>query len=60
MIKYRYEKEGNAYVVRRWVTNSTGGQGTKISEHYTKEEAQSEVYRLNGWKKKTVGVPRPS
>ncbi len=59
MIYYRYMKEGNSYVVRRWERNEKGGQGTKISEHYSADEAKSEVYRLNGWKRKTVGVPRP-
>ena len=49
---YRYEKEGNAFVVRRWQHSGDNARGTKISEHYTRHEAESEVYRLNGWKKK--------
>lgn len=47
---YSYTKRGAKWVVLKWVYIQGGGMGTKVAEFTTREEAQAEMYRLNGWK----------
>lgn len=49
---YKYDKTDtwNVYQME-YIGNSE--YGTKISSHATKEEAETETYRLNGWELKT-------
>lgn len=61
---YQYRPRGRCWAVYLDITYRQGDGfppqistiGTKVSDYQTKEEAQREVYRLNGWtyKKKKV------
>ena len=48
--KYTYEPRGHQWAVLSWEYIKTVSIGSKIATYETKEEARSEVYRLNGWK----------
>ena len=39
---------------RRWAIWDENG--VKVMDYATREEAEAEVYRLNGWKKKTTKI----
>ena len=47
---YEYRPHGRNWVVYRIRRDATGSTGTKVGQFLTKEEAQREVYRSNGWK----------
>lgn len=50
--KYTYSRSGNQWRIYEWKYTKGGGEGTKIGEKNSFEEAREEVYRLNGWKLK--------
>lgn len=47
--QYYYAREGRGYAIRQWHGDETGGTGTKTDYCWSKEEARSKVYQLNGW-----------
>lgn len=46
--RYHYSRNGVGWAVYKTEPERPGA--TKVSEHFNKEEARAEVYRLNGWK----------
>ena len=50
--KYVYDRNGAWWYVYELAYTESGSTGTKISEPLTKEEAEKETYRLNGWELK--------
>lgn len=55
--EYTYERDGRIWCVVKWRKSPSGGYiGEKIATHVLKENARSEVYRLNGWNKKQTKI----
>lgn len=52
--RYEYMPRGRRWGIYLMTYTENGATGQKIGEKATKEEARAEVYRLNGWKQKTV------
>ena len=50
--RYTYQPKGGWWAVYKWKSVGSGLVGEKIAEYPTREQARSEVYRLNGWKEK--------
>lgn len=50
--EYRYELIRGVYCVFKMHYIDTSSYGSKVSTHFSKEEAEQETYRLNGWEYK--------
>ena len=50
--QYYYAPHGRRWGIWLWKEFGTGGIGEFVKDCQTKDEARSEVYRLNGWVEK--------
>lgn len=51
-VVYSYQRHMGKYNIYREEKDGVFTLGTKVDERFSKEEAEKEVYRLNGWKLK--------
>ena len=50
--EHYYAPHRNRWGVWKWLGDEKSGIGTFLGDFPTKEKAEEEVYRLNGWKHK--------
>ena len=50
--QYYYAAHGRRWGIWLWKEFGSGGIGEFVKDCQTKDEARSEVYRLNGWTEK--------
>jgi len=53
---YTYDKVGSSWNIYQMTYIGTSSYGEKVDWFPTKQEAETEVYRLNGWTPKTSKI----